>query len=408
MPVGLLENEHGNPPDPSNESKREKRIRVFVVDALVGNDYSICLGRGLANNEVEVELVTVEEREAPFQISFPLRKWAPSKKAGGSRLQKLGGYVKYLIRLFRHLRANKGSIQTVAHFQFFRRERLETFYLLLLRLAGVRLVYTAHNILPHESSRVDRFLKAIVYKSSHAIIVHSAFIKKALLESFRIASDKVHVVPHGNFDHYLPEKKISKAEARIELGLGEDDQVLLFFGYIRAYKGVDMLLKAFDIAASQNEKLKLVIAGMPHTSELEKSTRVYIEQSAAKDRILFHARFIPHEAIKHYFTSADLVVLPYKHIYHSGIIHLAYSYGKAVLATNVGDFSETIDQEKSGYVVPENTAESFAEFLLKLSSQEEALEEMGTYARMLSTSKYSWLDIGKQTLEVYESVLGTH
>ena len=380
-------------------------IRVLVVDALVGNDYSMCLGRGLVKNDVDVELVTVGERQAPFEISFPLRRWAPSKKSEGSKVKKVGGYVRYLIRLFRYLKRTSSKSQTVAHFQFFRRERVETFFLLLLRLAGVRLVYTAHNILPHESSRIDRFLKSIVYRSSHGIIVHSSFIKKALLESFRVNADKVHVVPHGNFDHYLPEKSISKQEARQELGLSEDDQVLLFFGYIRAYKGLDMLLEAFNIAAQKNNRLKLVIAGMPHTSDLERSTKTFIEQSPVKDRILFHAKFIPHEAIKHYFVSADLVALPYKHIYHSGIIHLAYSYGKAVLATNVGDFSETIVNEKSGYITPENTAESFAAYLLKLFGKAESLPEMGAFARNLSTSKYAWQDIGKKTVDVYRSVL---
>ena len=380
-------------------------IRVLVVDALVGNDYSMCLGRGLTKTNVEVELVTVGERQAPFEITFPLRKWAPSKKASGSKVKKLGDYFKYLIRLYKHLRQTKSQIQTVAHFQFFRLERVETFFLLFLRLAGIRLVYTAHNILPHESSKIDRFLKYIVYKSSHGIIVHSAFIKDALLKSFKVDPNKIHVVPHGNFDHYLPETSISSQEARDELGLAEDDVVLLFFGYIRAYKGLDMLLEAFDIAASKNKRLKLVIAGMPHTAELEKSTKAFIEKSAAKDRILFHGRFIPHEEIKHFFVSADLVVLPYKHIYHSGIIHLAYSYGKAVLATNVGDFSETIVQEKSGYIVPENTVESFANHLLKLAENEELLPGMGAYARNLSSSKYSWTDIGKKTEAVYKSVL---
>lgn len=407
MLVNSFGNVPGKLPDILENCDRFMSMQVLVVDALVGNDYSMCLGQGLANNKVEVELITVGERQAPFEIPFPLRKWAPSKKDKSSRLKKVGGYIHYLVRLFRHLQKSSNTNKTVAHFQFFRRERVESFFLLFLRLAGIRLVYTAHNILPHESSRIDRFLKYIVYKSSHGIIVHSDFIKRALLDAFQLAPEKVHVVPHGNFDHYLPETSLSKAEARAELGLEPDDQVLLFFGYIREYKGLDFLLEAFDIAARKNKRLKLVIAGMPHTKELEKSSREYIEKSEARDRIIFHARFIPHEDIKYYFVGADLVVLPYKHIYHSGIIHLAYSYGKAVLATNVGDFSETIVQNKSGYIAHENTPEAFADDLLKLAEDENALEDMGKFARNLSSSKYSWLDIGRQTVEVYKSVLDT-
>ena len=383
----------------------KNEMRVLVVDALVGNDYSLCLGNGLHKHEVEVELVTVGERTVPFSISFPLRKWAPTKKSDKSKLHKVGDYVGYLVRLFRHLLSAKRTSDTVAHFQFFRRERIETFYLLLLRLAGVKLVYTAHNILPHESTPVDRYLKNIVYRSAHAIIVHSEHVKKALLSAFSIDPGKVHVVPHGNFDHYLPDKQLSREEARKELGLKPDDQVLLFFGYIRAYKGLDLLLDAFDIAAKENPRLKLVIAGMPHTADLERSTRAFIKRSSASDRIVFHAKFIPHEDIKYYFQGADLVVLPYKHIYHSGIVHLAYSYGKAVIATNVGDFSETIEQEKSGVVIRQNTAECLAKELNRVAREENRLDEMGAFAKELSSTKYSWDDIGKKTVDVYRSII---
>ncbi len=375
---------------------------ALVVDSLVGNDYSLCLCAGLHDAGADVGLVTVENREKPFDIAYPLIRWAPPKQ-GGSKVGKLFQYVGYLWRLYRFAARGKRNGQ-VLHFQFFRRERVESFYIAFLRMMGIRIVYTAHNIVPHEAAKIDRWLKALVYRSAHAIVVHSNYVKKALLEAFPMPEEKVHVIPHGNFDHYLPAKLIEKPAAREALGLEPHHKVLLFFGYIRAYKGLDLLLDAFVIAAANDPDLRLVIAGAPHTDALERSSRALIEKAGLGERVIFHARFIPHEDIARYFVAADMVMLPYKHIYHSGIVHLAYSYGRPSLATNVGDFSETIENGRSGYILEENTAQALADKINVAVQDPAKLCEMGQYAKALSSSKYSWLDIGKQTRDVYEGV----
>ncbi len=384
-------------------SDQQKPINAVVVDSLVGNDYSLCLCAGIHDAGQEIQLVTVENRESPFAIDYPLLKWAP-RKEGGSKIGKLFQYIGYLWQLFRFAKDNRNG-RKLLHFQFFRRERMESVYIAFLKMMGVKLVYTAHNIVPHEAAKVDRWLKALVYRSVHAIIVHSNYVKHALLEAFPLPADKVHVIPHGNFDHYLPASLISRDEARERLGLINTDKVLLFFGYIREYKGLDLLLEAFVIAAKRDKDLKLVIAGAPHTDALERSSRALIEQSGLVDRVVFHARFIPHEDIERYFVACDLVVLPYKHIYHSGIVHLAYSYGRPSLATNVGDFSETIEQGETGFVLDVNTAGSLAKKIEEVFQEPERLAAMGQKAKELSSTRYSWTDIGKQTRSVYKAVM---
>ncbi len=378
-------------------------MQAVVIDSLVGNDYSLCLCAGLKDAGQDISLITVENRESPFPIDYPMLQWAPPKQGGG-KIGKLFQYFGYLWRVYRFAAAQKKK-GGVIHFQFFRRERTETFFIAFLRLMGVRIVYTAHNILPHEAASIDKWLKSLVYRSAHALIVHSNFVIKALLEAFPMPAEKVHVIPHGNFDHYLPQLPISRAQARKRLGLRPEDKVLLFFGYIREYKGLDLLLDAFVLAAKQDPGLKLVIAGAPHTNALERSSRALIKGSGLDDRVIFHARFIPHEDIEMYFVSSDLVVLPYKHIYHSGIVHLAYSYGRPSLATNVGDFSETIENGKSGYILEQNTPEALAGKILEVFENPEELEKVGRYAKNLSSTKYAWQDIGRQTQTLYEGLV---
>lgn len=377
-------------------------MKILVVDSLVGNDYAICLCNGLNNVGVDVGLVTTEDRADNSDAHpFPVYPVSPSKVDGTNRLSKMFRYIGYLWWLVSFARRNRYD---AIHFQFFRRERLESIFFALMRFLGLNLVYTAHNVLPHESSAIDYYMKYLVYKSAHRIIVHSGYIKKKLLNSFPVDPDRVVVIPHGNFDMYLSEETYSRNVARQKLRLPVDAPVLLFFGYIREYKGLDLLLQAFEIVRRENKDIRLVVAGKPHTNELKRQYEEYISNMPERESVLFEPIFIPSEDIGYYFTAADAIALPYKHIDHSGIVHMAYSFGRPIIATDVGDFSEVIEHGQSGYVSEELTVESLAQTIKNAFSDIEKLHDMGDYAQNLSRTKYSWEDIGKQTQQLYQAV----
>jgi glycosyltransferase involved in cell wall biosynthesis len=373
-----------------------------MIDGLVGNDYSLCLCSELHAIGVHVELIAPDQRLVSVPIEYSIRRWMPSKNSTRGRIGKLFHYIEYLARLFVHLIKTEQK-KKVAHIQFLRREQVESIFFLLLRLLGTRLVITAHNVLPHENSTIDRLLRYGIYRAAGQIIVHSEHIKSKLANDFGIDQEKVRVIPHGNFDHYVPGKPISKAEARASLNLSEADNVVLFFGYIREYKGLDLLLDAFEICAKQGKPFKLVIAGAPQTLEMENHYRRRIEQISMDDSITFHASFIPAEKVAAYFIASDVVALPYKEIDHSGIVHLAYSFARPLIATNVGDFSEVIENGKSGYLLKENNAKCLSESILEAFSNRTHLEDMGNHAHKLSKTRYSWIEIAKKTKELYES-----
>ena len=377
-------------------------VRVTMIDGLVGNDYSLCLCSALHAAGVNVELIVPDKRIVNMPVEYPIRYWMPTKDPKSSKTGKSFHYLEYLVQLFVHVaRTYKGK--RVVHIQFFRRERVECIFFLLMRLLGTQLVFTAHNVLPHENSTIDRLLRSAIYRAAGIIIVHSEYIKGKLVKDFSIDQKKVKVIPHGNFDHYVPREQMSKAMARTSLHLHETDNVALFFGFIREYKGLDLLLDAFEICAKRDKSLRLVIAGAPQTQELENHYRRRIEQISRDDSIIFHAGFIPSEKVAGYFVACDVVILPYKEIDHSGIVHLSYSFGRPLIATNVGDFSEVIDDGKSGYLLEENSAGCLSETILGAFSNNTRLGDMGHYARRLSETKYSWLDIAKGTKDLYES-----
>ncbi len=223
------------------------------------------------------------------------------------------------------------------------------------------------------------------------------------MRQFALDPARIHVVPHGNFDHYVPASRRSRAEARQAIGVDAGDLVLLFFGYIRPYKGLDTLLDAFAEVARREPRARLVIAGRPHTPEEEARYTAAIAAHPAGERIVFHGRFIDSEEVPAYFESADLVALPYRHIYHSGLVHLAYAFGNAVIATRVGDFPETIEDGRTGILV-DGTPEALAEGILAALRDPDALQRMGALARHLSATRYGWADIGAQTRAVYAAL----
>lgn len=379
-------------------------MKLVMIDATVGNDYSFCLCSSLREAGVEVSLVVTEDRtiNPAIPLSFALKKWSPSKNGVSGKGKKTLRYVRYLGKLLRLLvRQNSG----IAHFQFFRREGVESLFYVLLRLVRVKVVYTAHDIFPLEGTRRDFFIRYLVYKASRRIFVHSEYNRHLLMEHFNIKPGKIKIIPHGNFDHYLPERHLPQEEARRRLQLQADDHVLLFFGNIREYKGLDLLLDAFAVAARKNSRLKLVIAGQLYDDALRQRYADQIAALPARDRILYHARFIPSEKVAEYFRAADVAVLPYHNIYHSGVLHLAYSFGKPVIATRVGDFPETIVHGRSGYLLEKHDHECLAQAILKIFSDNRNLAAMGAFARELSETKYSWASIAQQAKQEYAVLL---
>jgi D-inositol-3-phosphate glycosyltransferase len=382
-----------------------KTMKILMIDPLVGNEYAACLSAGLSRKGVETHLVVTENREISTPGSFIIKRFMPAKNDLYGKTKKVFKYVSYLRTLLKYIRKEKIDI---VHYQFFRRKS-EIFYFLFLKALRVKLVFTAHNILPHERSKSDYFLKKLVYKNANAIIVHTDYIRTKLLSMFKVNEKKVFIVPHGNFDVYLPSAKISYEEARERLEIKPEDNVLLFFGYIREYKGLDLLLAAFENAAKANKNLKLLIAGNPQSEGLRKTYEDQINSlsmNGLNGRITAHLKFIPAEEVAYYLTASDVVALPYKNIDHSGIVHLAYSFQKPIIATNVGDFPEAIEDGRSGYVLKSNTTKELTEKIIETFSDAEKLKLMGAYAKYLNDTKYSWGEIASRTIDVYNYVKG--
>jgi glycosyltransferase involved in cell wall biosynthesis len=218
------------------------------------------------------------------------------------------------------------------------------------------------NVIPHERRPGDRLLASYFIQSIDGAVVMSNSVLEDL-KKFRL-NIPVLYSPHPLFDNYGP--IIPRDKALLRLNLAEDYSYLLFFGFIRAYKGLDLLLEAFSDKQLRNKKLKLIVAGEFYESEAP--YKELIEKYGISDDVILYDRFINEDEVAVFFSAAELVVQPYRSATQSGVTQIAYHFEKPMLVTDVGGLSEIVANGKCGYVVktdPKSIAEAIFDYFDK-------------------------------------------
>lgn len=260
------------------------------------------------------------------------------------------------------------------------------------RLKGVRCIALIHNMFPHEKSILDRLLPPRFVKSMDGFLT----LSKAVLEDVRALdkNDKPKTwSPHPVYDHYGPREPREVALQR--LGLDQDHRYLLFFGLVRAYKGLDWLIEAFSDARLRRFPVKLIVAG-----EFYDKKEPYLEQVQSLGlgrEVLVYDSFIPDAQVGDFFNAADLVVQPYKSATQSGVTQVAFHFEKPMLVTNVGGLDEIVPDGKVGYAVnpdPRSIADALVDFFSK-ARYDDFREQIVT-----EKEKYSWSRFSEKLLSL--------
>jgi D-inositol-3-phosphate glycosyltransferase len=251
----------------------------------------------------------------------------------------------------------------------------------LLRLThNCRLVAITDNIVPHEKRPGDKLFTTYFLGSCHGYLSMS----KAVLQDLKSFTNKPAVYhPHPLYNNFGP--ALEREQAAQQLQLDPNDRYLLFFGFIRKYKGLDLLLKAFADERLRAFPVKLIIAGEFYTDPEE--YEAIISAHHLEPYVVRHHRFIKDEEVSAYFSLCDMVVQTYHHATQSGVTQVAYYYGKPMLVTNVGGLAELIPHGKVGYVVDINEV-AISDALVDFFSNER-LAEFSENA-ILERSKFSW------------------
>jgi glycosyltransferase involved in cell wall biosynthesis len=232
------------------------------------------------------------------------------------------------------------------------------------RLKGVQVVFVCHNVLPHESSPVDRLLAGAAYRSAHRFVVHADAERERLAELLRSPTVAVH--PHPVYDLFETEEPIDRDEARRTLGL-EAGRVILFFGLIRHYKGLDLLIDAMPRIVEETGA-HLYVAGECYDELADYEAQ--IARLAMDEHVTLDARYVANEEVPTLMAASDVVVLPYRHATQSGIAQVAYACGRPVITTAVGGLPDVVWEGETGLLVPPESPAAIADAVARFYNED--------------------------------------
>ncbi|RPJ62285.1 MAG: glycosyltransferase [Acidobacteria bacterium] len=376
-------------------------LRVMVLYGWESNPYAESTIRALLDRKVKVDFVAREGAEwGPEEQSCTVHPIFPGHRRGRSHARMLLMEVNALARVLRLVLKTRPDI---IHYQSYRMIRLDWILFLLLRLLRQKIVFTVHDTHSLEASRLDTFIFSRTARRSDILLVHSSNARAVLIERWKVKPERVRVIPHGGYDYYHP-VKVARSEARRHLGY-ENEFLLLAFGTIRQYKGLDYLLPAVAQACRQIPALRLIIAGRSFDTALGARYQQQIADLGLNDIVRFENRFIETAEVEKFFGAVDLVVLPYIRIDQSGVLFLAYTFGKPVLVTSIGGLPEMVRQGESGYLVPPADSQALHDGILRAWAERHRLGEMGANARRLIQEEYTWERQAEITEDAYRGLL---
>jgi glycosyltransferase involved in cell wall biosynthesis len=251
---------------------------------------------------------------------------------------------------------------------------------LVKRWTGAKVLFICDNVIPHERRIGDTALTRYAFAAVDSFVVQSAAVEKEL-QAFHPQA-RYELVPHPVYEIFG--SLMPKEQARRELGI-RDERVILFFGYVRRYKGLHILLDAMP-AILESVNVKLLVVGEFYDDE--QKYRQQIAEKNLGERVFVHSDYVPNEEVSRYFSAADVVVLPYVSATQSGIVQIAYQFDKPVIATDVGGLAEVVLNERTGFIVKPEAPEEVANAVIRF--YKEGREPEFVHNVSVEKKKYSW------------------
>jgi len=378
---------------------------LMVAGASTGGLYAYTdeLCSGLCRIGAEVTVLTNSlwsDLPRPYKVERCQFEFIDKKKQWSQLHWAADRFYRSLINSLRRNRFAVREPFDVVHFQGVGTPLLDQFFLKPL-IRHFPVVLTVHDVKPHYERFVSRasFIKRSL-QIPHRLIVHYGDGKRQLIDHWGICADRIDVIPHGIMRLQNPPNLI---DARKNLNLPSDRQIILFFGGIRPNKGLDVLLKALEIVKARNQQILLIIAGGLLGRFNFESYSDIIKKADLSEYVQIFIQFIPEEEVDYFFAASDLVVLPYlKFEAQSGVLLRAYAHRKPVVASNVGAIGELVSSDEVGLVVEPGDAEPLSEAIISILGSLDKFQSR--YSPELE-SKYSWEHISDLTMRSYKTAI---
>lgn len=387
--------------------KHRKVAMIEPVGGHRGNElflYNLC--NGLQQEDYHTTLYTCDETN--FDVfnkpSFEVKK----------HYRRIYGNAPALLRGLRYL---KGAFKTVndcvqqqtdiAHlhiYHFANREFVNQYLLSRKNIPTVLTIHDVEDFVKYGKKQSLGKYKRFEKRNTHAIVL-SSYAKEKLQYYFpNTPADHIHVIPVTDKDtlYYKPHR--TKAEARAALQLPQDDFIVMFFGQIKKVKGLDVLIDAFALSLKQKKNAKLLIAGIPWKVGFD-SFQQQITNNGIEEQCILRLNYQPNEIKPDYFAAADIVVLPYREIFASGVLVNALHYGAAIICSDLPFFMEYVQHERDCLMFSTENAASLAALLSRAYDNPEMLEKLRSKAQKTANTTFDIKRIVRQTIDVYEQCI---
>jgi D-inositol-3-phosphate glycosyltransferase len=390
-------------------------IEMGLLTGCQDRPYAFGLAMALVAKGVAVDVIGGDEIDSPeLHVTPNLRflNFRGDQQAKAGLAKKLSNLALYYARLMRYAARSEPKLLHILwnnKIEWFDRTILMAYY----KVVGKKVALTAHNVnqarRDAKDSLLNRMTLRLQYRLCDHIFVHTRKMKDELCQDFGVTEKAVTVIRHP-INNAFPDTDLTPTEAKRRLGLREDEKTILFFGRIRPYKGIEHLLAAFRPLAAAHSNYRLIIAGEPKkgSEEYREEIERIVKRDFAPGRIVLRIQFIPDEEMETYLKAADVLVLPYKEIFQSGVLFLAYSFGLPVVATDVGSFREEIVEGTTGFLCQPGDPAELAKAIEKYFASDlyrnlkVRRQELKDYA----DANHSWNAVADLTRNAYAQMLG--
>jgi D-inositol-3-phosphate glycosyltransferase len=385
---------------------------VALLTGGFDKSYAWGLSSALSAEQIDVDFVGSDDLDCAEILAVPRLRFLNlrgDQRENVPQLDKVRRVLLFYARLFAYVVSSKTPILHILwnnRFEWFDRTLLMVFY----RAAGKKVAMTVHNV--NEAKRdgydnwFNRFCLRTQYRLSHHLFVHTPRMRDELAADFGVDVNRITVIPFGINDS-TPQTALTRHQAKQMLGLGADERTLLLFGQMAPYKGITYLVEALAILAQSGQRIRLLVAGKikrgseDYWAEVER----LIGERQIDDLVVRRIGHVPDAEVEKYFKAADAVVIPYVHIFQSGVPFLAFSFGAPVIATDVGSLRDDVTGDMGVICRPRDAADlarAITEFFSGPLYAER--EQRRAQIRQVALDRYSWTTVGTRTRAVYEAV----
>ena len=403
-------------PDSVPSTNDNSPVTTLDVALLTGGGdkpYALGMAAALTSVGIRVDFIGSDDLRVPelinnSQVNF--LNLRGSQRHDVSPATKIIRVLRYYVRLIAYAATAKPKL-----FHLLWNNKFQvldcTLLMLYYRLLGKKLVFTAHNVNAGKRDSNDSWLNRFSLRTQYGlcdhILVHTTGMKSEMASEFHVPENKISVIPFG-INNTVPNTSLSNAEAKHQLAINSNDKVLLFFGNIAPYKGLEYLIAAFRELLEIDRTYRLVVVGKPkgpesYWTEIRRS----LFSSDIADRVVAKIEYVPDEKTELYLKAADVLILPYTHVFQSGVLFLGYSFGLPAIAADVGSLREEIIEGETGFVFKPRDSSDLARQIQNYFNSElfcnlgNRRAEIKAYAN----EQHSWGRVSDIVTNVYSSLL---